>query len=156
MVIVIAITVIDAGCGKGKTEYIIQYMNANIGRPFIYIAPLREMFDRLDGKGGYAGRGTEDLFFSPGNRNREGTKLRDMKEAMEAGINIKSTHSLFLRFDQEAVEIAQSRGYELIIDEDLNAVTVLSEGMKKQVEEDNYFHDLKQPITKEDIDFDNS
>lgn len=148
------ITIIDAGCGHGKTEFIINYMNKHDDRSFIYISPLREMFDRLDGKGDYRGRGTTFEFYSPANRNKDGTKLRDIKNAMEAGVNIKSTHALFLRFDQEAMEIAASRDYELVIDEDLNAVTVLSgSNGKKSDDEDNNFQDLEQPITKADLDW---
>jgi len=147
------IRIIDAPCGAGKTEYIIQEMNSHHEeRSYIYISPLREMFNRLDGEGKYSGRGTISKFYSPENRNREGTKLRDIKDAMEIGVDIKSTHALFLRFDTEAVEIVKSRNYELIIDEDLNAVTVLSDKNKKGSDED-LFQDLEEPLRISDLNW---
>ncbi len=128
-------------------------MNEHDETPYIYISPLREMFNRLDGRGNYEGRGTSRQFFTPVNHNAEGTKLRGIKNDMLAGRDIKSTHSLFLRFDDECVDIVSSRKYHLIIDEDLNVATVLSNAAKKGLEDEEYFQDMRQPITKDDLDW---
>ena len=147
------ITIIDAGCGKGKTEYIIRFMNAHQERPYIYISPLKEMYARLDGKGEYAGRGTAQPFIEPTPNNVEGRRLQHIKELMKVGENIKSTHSLFLSFDQEATEIASAADYHLVIDEDLNAVTVLSDNGITGVDEDCSFDELERQFKRGDLPF---
>ena len=155
------VTVIDAPCGVGKTHYIIEEMNANPDTSYLYIAPLREIFDRLDGKDKYKGQGTNEVYFTPVNYTTEwngetivsdGTKLSSIKSAMESGTNIKSTHALFLSFDDECCELAQSRNYHLVIDEDLNAVTVLSES-KDNDGDDNAFSEDGVSLSYGDICF---
>lgn len=145
------ITIIDAGCGKGKTEYIIRYMNSHQDRPYLYISPLREMFNRLRGEEPYEGRGAQFEFYTPGNDNFEGLKLRSLKNHMIAGDHVMSTHSLFLALDEEAADIINAANYHLIIDEDLNAVSVLSDKYGKAAEEGFSFHELQRPLNQKDM-----
>lgn len=151
------IQVIDAPCGSGKTEYIIRYMNDHSEQRFLYISPLREMFDRIEGKGQYEGRGVVAPFRTPDNKNHKHTKLESIKQLLRAGANIMSTHALFMMFDDEAIEILKSRDYHLIIDEAINAATVIKTAKttekNEENDEDDIFHDLDQRVRADDINF---
>ena len=140
---------IDAPCGAGKTEYIIRYLNEHRERPFLYISPLRKMFERIEGKGEYKGRGIEGrTIFTPEIDRYNRTKLHSLKEQISVGVDVMSTHALFLRLDDEATDMFGQYDYGLIIDEALDAVTALPTGKGRvNDEEDFVFHDLKQRVT---------
>lgn len=148
---IIAITILDAPCGAGKTEYIIRYMNEHLDRPFLYISPLRKMFDRLNGEGDYEGRGVNRQFFTPETDRYNRTKLSSIKEMIAVGLDIMSTHSLFLRLDNDAIDMLRRRDYELIIDEALDVVSVISKEGKK-MDDDFCFQELKQELTVGDLE----
>ena len=103
------IQVIDAPCGAGKTEYIIRYINAHPEELFLYIAPLRKMFDRIAGLGEYAGRGAKEIFKTPTYNNPERTLRCGIKQLIRAGENIMSTHQLFMMLDEETIELLQEQ-----------------------------------------------
>lgn len=142
-------TVIDAHCGAGKTEYMIRTMRQETERPFLYISPFRQTFERLKGEPPYEGRGVGRTIYTPDNRNPEGTKLCSLKRLIEAGRDIMSTHALFLTLDEEAIELIRARNYHLIIDEALGAVTVFAqEGQTVETEEERM---VREYITRDDI-----
>lgn len=145
------ITVIDAPCGSGKTEYIIRYINQHPEKSFQYISPLKEMYDRITGKGEYEGRGVRVPFSIPSNQNESGTKLRGIKELYTAGENILSTHQLFTMLDDEAIELAKARDMTLIIDEALDTVSVIKVGKDGEKNEDEVFEKMDNKITAGDI-----
>lgn len=150
----IGITIIDAPCGSGKTEYIIRKINQDEDTPYLYIAPLRSMFNRLDGMPPYEGRGTLRAFQTPTNKNSAGTKLQGLKRLIEVGCSIMSTHALFLNLDSEATEMLKCRNYHLVIDEALDAVTVLSRPGKCEdstMEDNEVSDEVHKYITSDDI-----
>lgn len=152
--IFIEITIIDAPCGSGKTEYIIRKINQDEDTPYLYIAPLRSMFNRLDGMPPYEGRGAIRAFHTPTNRNLAGTKLQGLKQLIEVGCSIMSTHALFLSLDNEAVEMLKCRNYHLVVDEALDAVTVLSKSEKGEdstMEDSEVADEVHKYITNDDI-----
>ncbi len=53
-----------------------------------------------------------------------GKKFYDLIRLVEAGENIIATHSLFYKMDRELYAKLQKAGYELIIDEVLETVTI--------------------------------
>lgn len=132
-------------------------MNDHPEQPFLYISPLREMFERLEGKGQYEGRGVKTAFKTPDNKNHLGTKLESIKQLLRAGENIMSTHALFMMFDDEAIEILKGRDYHLIIDEAINAATVIktakTTAKSEENDEDDIFRDLDQRVRADDINF---
>lgn len=146
------IDIIDAPCGSGKTEYIIQYINAHPEQSFLYISPLLEMFDRIEGKGQYEGRGVQEPFKAPDYKNTQHRKLESLKQLFRAGENIMSTHALFMKLDDEAIEILKDRDYHLIIDEAISAATVIktTDGSEDN-DEDEIFRDLEQSVKQGDI-----
>ena len=145
------IQVIDAPCGAGKTEHIIRYINAHPEELFLYIAPLRKMFDRIAGLGEYAGRGAKEVFKTPTHNNPEGTLRCGIKQLIRAGENIMSTHQLFMMFDEETIALLQEQNYHLIIDEALNSVSVIKAKEKKTEEEDEVFRGLEQSVKADDL-----
>ena len=112
------ITVIDAICGSGKTEFCIQYMNENgLGdkaKSFIYVTPYLTEIDRIK-------RSCPNLeFYDPVNKG-DG-KLGSLKKLIAAGENIATTHTLFINIDEEVLELLKGAGYILILDEVLNVI----------------------------------
>ena len=145
------ITVIDAPCGAGKTEYIIRRLNAQQDRPFLYISPLRKMFERIEGTGEYEGRGVARSVFTPTVEGYNRTKSQSIKEMVGVGVDIMSTHSLFLQLDTEVVDMFRRYDYELIIDEAPDIVSVLSKNDRKD-EDDFCFRELKRRVGVGDLE----
>ncbi|MGL5191650.1 MAG: hypothetical protein ACRC7S_18570 [Cetobacterium sp.] len=111
------IIVVDAPMGKGKTSWGINYMNELGSKPFrnkvIYITPYLDEITRVK-ESVYA----LDLI-EPELKYRDGksTKLSHLKELLYEGADIISTHALFKNVDEDVIDLLQSRGYELILDE---------------------------------------
>lgn len=142
---------IDAGCGVGKTEYIIRRLNAQQDKPFLYISPLRKMFERIQGVGEYEGRGVARTVFTPTVEGHNRTKTQSIKEMIGVGVDIMSTHALFLQLNSETIDMFRRYNYELIIDEAPDVVSVLSKNDKKN-DEDFSFHELKQRVGVGDLE----
>lgn len=53
---------------------------------------------------------------------RIGNKLNGIKYLLNKGYNIASTHALFHRFDEEAIDICRAQNYTLILDEVTNVI----------------------------------
>jgi len=114
------ITVIDAICGSGKTEFCIQYMNEygrlseDKSKLFIYVTPYLSEIDRIK-------KSCPDLeFYDP--INKGDGKLESLKKLIAAGENIATTHTLFKSIDEEVLELLRGAGYTLILDEVLNVI----------------------------------
>lgn len=107
------------------------------------------MFKRIAGEEGYEGRGVEGrTICTPTVDRYNRTKLHSLKEQISVGVDVMSTHALFLRLDGETAGMFGRYDYELIIDEALDVVTALPTGKgKTNDEEDFVFHDLKQRVT---------
>lgn len=114
------ITVVDAICGSGKTEFCIQYMNRH-GKTsmdkcklFIYVTPYLSEIDRIK-------KSCPELeFYDP--INKGDGKLSSLKKLIAAGQNIATTHTLFTSVDEEVLELLKGSGYTLILDEVLNVI----------------------------------
>ena len=127
-------------------------MNDHPERPFLYISPLTEIYDRLDGKGRYEGQGTIKHFHVPSARNHAGTKLQNIKELMRWGVNIKSTHALFMRFDNDIIDLAND--YDLIIDEAIALIVVLASNLRNKTgDSEDCFQYLTQPLRTDDFEW---
>lgn len=129
------ITVIDSLMGLGKTTYILNNLRAaaqNVsgltGRPdrkIIVLVPLLSEIER------YQLSLPSFAFKEPSERNPKrlrkighGKKFYDLIRLVEEGENIIATHSLFYKMDRELYAKLQKAGYELIIDEVLETVTI--------------------------------
>ena len=100
---------IDEVMGRGKTTAMINYINKLSGdTKILFITPLLDETKRI------RDACSEKHFVSP---EVHGSKLEHIKELLQSGRNIASTHALFGRFDQEAIEIIMAAGYTLVLDE---------------------------------------
>ena len=111
------ITIVDAPMGKGKTSWAISYMN-KLGREsfrsrVIYITPYLDEVKRVK-----ENVITMDLI-EPELKYKDGknTKLSHLKELLRDGADIISTHAMFKNVDDEIIDLLNSIGYILILDE---------------------------------------
>lgn len=104
--------VIDEMMGSGKTSAMINHVNSSPdNKRFLFITPYCAEDVRIQHAC------PDKHFYIP--LDDEGTKLMDIKRLMREGKNIASTHALFSHFDQEAIDLVASRGYSLVIDEEM-------------------------------------
>jgi hypothetical protein len=122
--------------GLGKTTYILDQLRQSVN-PFtqgqspndrktvIVLVPLLSEIER------YQLNLPAFAFKEPSERDPKrlrkighGKKFYDLIRLVEAGENIISTHSLFYKMDRELYVKLQKAGYELIIDEVLETVTI--------------------------------
>ncbi|MCC2250372.1 hypothetical protein JUJ52_10385 [Virgibacillus sp. AGTR] len=110
------INVVDSIMGSGKTSWAIQHMNgASVLEKFIYITPYLEEVERIRSN-------TDRTFTEPNNNNKDGSKMRSLKELIADGQDIVSTHSLFQTADDELLELLTDSGYTLILDEVMDVI----------------------------------
>lgn len=103
------VKIVDMLMGSGKTSAAINYMNTTSpDEKFLYITPYLDEVVRIKER-------------CPGKKFTEpkelGTKLNGIKHLLGKGENIVSTHALFHRFDNEAIDLCRIRNYTLIMDE---------------------------------------
>lgn len=118
MIIINKIKVIDALCGKGKTQYAIQMMNDNPKNKYIYITPYLDEVCRIKNN-------TVSKFFEPESQKGRGKKGNHFKFLIEKGKNIVCTHSLFSQLDYETELLLKNSNYILIMDEVFEVVKKL-------------------------------
>lgn len=103
------VKIVDMLMGSGKTSAAINYVNTTSpDEKFLYITPYLDEVARIKER-------------CPGKKFTEpkelGTKLNGIKHLLGKGENIVSTHALFHRFDNEAIDLCRIRNYTLIMDE---------------------------------------
>lgn len=106
--------IVDAPCGKGKTSWAIQEMNAQIEEKNIFITPFIKEVERIQDE-------CKGLNFkAPKDKNK--SKTEDLKDLLASEDNIVTTHSLFTRIDQETLELIRMGNYRLFLDEVMDIV----------------------------------
>lgn len=96
--------------GKGKTSAAINFINqADEDEKFLFITPYLTEVKRIKEKC------PEKKFKEPCFLN--GRKLEGIKELINRGDNIVSTHALFQKFDLEVIDLCRAKNYTLIMDE---------------------------------------
>jgi hypothetical protein len=109
------VKVIDSIMGSGKTSWAMGYIDENsFGKNYIYITPYLDEIERV--KSTIAKR----HFYDPLNSG-EG-KLEHLKELINEGHDIVTTHALFQRADEELIALIEAGNYTLILDEVMNVV----------------------------------
>lgn len=108
------VKVVDMIMGSGKTSAAINYINnASSDEKIMFITPYELERERI-------------VKYCPEKKLKEpqkmGTKLRGIKYLISKGQNISSTHALFHRFDEEAIDMCRAQNYTLILDEVTNVV----------------------------------
>lgn len=103
--------VVDEMMGRGKSWAAINYMNSHDDQKFLYITPyLDELTNRIIPN-------CPDKNFVMPEAKRYGTKTRHLKQLLNKGRNVASTHALFRLFDEETIDICRNQNYTLIMDE---------------------------------------
>jgi hypothetical protein len=106
--------VLDSICGSGKTESMIKYINNSKKEDkFLYITPYLTEVQRI-------------IDSCPSKHFKQpevyGTKMTGIKFLFRNGLNIVTTHSLFMSFNEEIIDLTKLYGYTLIMDEVSNVV----------------------------------
>lgn len=105
--------ILDMPMGTGKTTGIIQYMNSNQDKHFLFVTPYITERERIQSQ-------CPDLeFHIPAN---ERSRLSECHRFIKAGKNIATTHALFSRFNTETMELLSDKHYTLIIDEEPDCI----------------------------------
>ena len=103
------VKIVDMIMGAGKTTSAINYINKSDGdEKFLFITPYIKEIDRIKKECPYKN------FKEP---QEMGSKLNGIKWLLSKGENIISTHALFRRFDNEAIDLCRNQNYTLIMDE---------------------------------------
>lgn len=104
------VRIVDELMGKGKTSAAINMINqSEDDDKFIFITPYLKEIERIKWE-------------CPRKRFKEpymlhGRKLDSIKDLINRGENILSTHALFQKFDLEVIDLCRARNYTLILDE---------------------------------------
>lgn len=107
--------IVDEPMGVGKSSSAINFINSSSDdQRFLYITPLKTELDRI------IESCPDKHFIAPAAIN--GRKLNGLKQLIDKGTNIVSTHALFNRFDREIIELCKAQNYTLIMDEVANVV----------------------------------
>lgn len=102
--------------GAGKSQSIINYINGcSDDERFLVITPYLDEVKR------YKDFCPKKKFKTPKFEGRK-TKLADIKQLIDRGENIISTHALFQKFDNELMDMCRAFNYTLIMDEVANVV----------------------------------
>ena len=123
------IKVLDAVMGAGKTRYIFQNIKDRIeageSLKILYVSPFLTEVGDPDSKIPEVSQGRvhrecpEANFKSP---TKSPSKRVSLKRLLIDGENICCTHALFEDMDEETAELLKTQGYEVIIDEAIEAV----------------------------------
>lgn len=109
------VKIVDAIMGAGKSQSIINHINANRDRRFLVITPYLDEVKR------YKKCCPASSFKTPIFENGQ-TKLDDIKKLIGKEENIISTHALFQKFDNELIDMCRASNYTLIMDEVANVI----------------------------------
>ena len=110
------IEVLDAIMSAGKTTAIIDWMDNNPQEKFIYVSPnLSEVDVRIP-------TSTKLDFVSPKVDEYNPTKLEHLNQLLLEGRHICCTHKLYLSMTTYSMDLIESRGYTVILDEEINVM----------------------------------
>ena len=106
------VNVVDSIMGAGKTSAAINYINASSDDiKIIYITPYITEIDRI------IDRCKSKKFEQPKKYTDHTPKIVHLKDLLNKGKNIATTHALFHHFDDEVIDLCYSQGYVLFMDE---------------------------------------
>lgn len=106
------INIVDSIMGSGKTQAAINYIkNSDDMTKFLYVTPFISEVERI------VSACAEKEFHQPYKYNDKAPKIISLKDMLNKGKNIVTTHALFHYFDDEVIDLCYSQGYVLIMDE---------------------------------------
>jgi hypothetical protein len=105
--------------GSGKSSSVINFMNANPDKKYIYITPYLDEAERIK-------NGCPDLHFvEPSDKLPEYkfSKTEHSLYLISKGLNITSTHAMFRLYTKAICDLIKEKGYTLIVDESVDVFT---------------------------------
>lgn len=105
------VNIVDGIMGCGKTSAAINYINNTDDVKIIYITPYVAEVDRIIEK--CSGK----KFEQPRKYTDHTPKVVHLKDLLNKGKNIATTHALFHNFDDEIIDLCYSQNYVLFMDE---------------------------------------
>lgn len=106
------VNIVDSIMGAGKTSAAINYINnAPEDIKIIYITPYITEIDRI------IDRCKDKKFEQPRKYTDNTPKIVHLKDLLNKGKNIATTHALFHHFDDEVIDLCYSQNYVLFMDE---------------------------------------
>lgn len=123
------ITVVDAPCGAGKTEWALSFINAHPQEAFIFVTPFLSEVERIK-------QGTTVAFYDPQHYQRTdllggvaGTKskLEDFNDLLASGRNVATTHVTFTNATAETINILRDNTYTIVVDEAVDVLIPLND-----------------------------
>lgn len=104
------VKIVDEIMGQGKTSAAINFINStDDDEKFLFITPYLTEVKRI--KENCPTKKFKEPYFL------NGRKLEGIKDLINRGNNIVSTHALFQKFDLEIIDLCRARNYTLILDE---------------------------------------
>lgn len=108
----ITVNVVDSIMGSGKTSAAINYIKESPDDlKIIYVTPYITEVERI--KQACANK----KFIEPIKYTNQTPKIVHLKELLNKGKNIVTTHALFHHFDDEVIDLCYSQNYVLFMDE---------------------------------------
>lgn len=118
----VPITVIDAICGKGKTQFSYQNIKENSTQKFIYVTLYKTEIDRLLNfceNEGIQIQTPKEIYDKNTNTKN---KSNGLKILLNQGSNIVMTHELFKIMQENLIEYIEKYNYVLYLDEVMDLV----------------------------------
>ena len=110
------IEILDSIMSSGKTTAIIDWMDKNTQEKYIYVSPnLSEVVDRIPNS-------SKLDFISPSVDEFNSTKLEHLNSLLLEGKHICCTHKLYLSMNNFSMDLIASRGYTVILDEEIDVM----------------------------------
>ena len=116
------ITVIDAICGKGKTQFSYQNIKENSQQKFIYVTLYKTEVNRLLNfceNEGIQIQTPKEIYDNDTNTKN---KSNGLKILLKQGSNIVMTHELFKIMQENLIEYIEKYNYILYLDEVMDLV----------------------------------
>lgn len=118
------VNVCNAICGMGKTSAAINMINeADPDEKFMYITPFLTEVKRIIKECRYKKFKQPELKKNEETGETHGSKMANMRYLIERGYNIVSTHSLFMNFNKDTIDLSRLNNYTLILDEVADVVS---------------------------------
>lgn len=111
---IIAIKVVDAPCGAGKTTWAINEINRRKETSYVYCTPFLDEISRIRDKCG------RSRFAEP--QPYTGSKLDNFNELLINGTSTAVSHVTFLNATHDTLQAIHEGSYTLILDEVLDVV----------------------------------
>lgn len=119
------VNIVDSIMGSGKTQAAINYINnSDDSKHFLYVTPYLKEVERI------ISSCPDKNFRQP---EKYGSKIVGIKDLLNKGRNIATTHTLFHLFDDEIIDLCYSQGYILIMDEVTEVIDTYYIGEKDRV-----------------------